>query len=99
MRCTVAELQARMSSREFAEWLADYRIDPWDELARGDLQAALVAQTVANSMRDSEKHPNPYPFDDFVLKFREDPPEETEEKLYARALSILGPLGATVEDA
>lgn len=43
------ELQARMGSAEFAEYLALWRLEPWGE-ARIDTAAATVAATVANHL-------------------------------------------------
>lgn len=45
----VGELQQRMSSREFAEYLALWRLEPWGD-ARGDIQAAMIATTIANHL-------------------------------------------------
>ena len=45
---SVAECQQRISSAEFAEWMAFAQVDgPWWS-ERGDLQAGIVAATVAN---------------------------------------------------
>lgn len=43
----IGELQRRVSSREFAEYLALWRLEPWGD-ARGDIAAAKIACTVAN---------------------------------------------------
>ena len=59
----MAEWQDTMSSAEFAEWLAFDRISP-DYPERGDIQAALIATTVANRGRKK-----PLPLNDFLLKF------------------------------
>lgn len=62
----VAELQSRMSSREFAEWLAYDRIDPYGQ-ERGDLQAAIIASTTASCAPvKHKKRPRPI---DFMPKF------------------------------
>ena len=42
------ELQLRLNSREFAEWLAYYNLEPWGE-ERADLRAGIIAATVANA--------------------------------------------------
>jgi len=39
-----------MSAREFAEWLAVYRDEPFGDV-RGDLQAALIAEQIFNANR------------------------------------------------
>ena len=44
----VSEAKARIPYAEFIEWIAMNSIDPWT-LDRGDLQAGIVAATVANS--------------------------------------------------
>lgn len=45
---SVAECQQRISSAEFAEWIAFAQVDgPW-WAERGDLQAGIVASTLAN---------------------------------------------------
>ena len=45
-----------MSSREFAEWLAFAGLEPLGD-ARGDLQAAIIAATVANMLRGKDSQP------------------------------------------
>jgi len=44
---TVRELLARIDSRELAEWMAFYGIEPFGGV-RGDLQAGVIASTIAN---------------------------------------------------
>jgi hypothetical protein len=46
--CTVRELQERMDSREFSEWCAFNRIDPWTR-NRMDLGFANVCSIIANA--------------------------------------------------
>lgn len=64
--CTVRELQERIDAREFMEWAAYYQTDPWGG-ERGDLQAAIVASTIANVHRDPKKPA--FKLDNFLLKF------------------------------
>lgn len=45
---------ARMTSRELTEWMAFYQLEPFGP-ERGDLQAGIVASTVANVNRDPKK--------------------------------------------
>ena len=59
-----------MSAREFGEWRALYGMEPFGG-RRGDLQAAVVASTMANVMRGDHEA---YELDDFLLDF------EREEK-------------------
>ena len=42
-------LQRQMSAREFAEYLALWRLEPWGD-ARIDIAAATVAATIANHL-------------------------------------------------
>lgn len=62
---SVARAQREISSEEFAEWMQYEQEDP-GEPERSDWRAALVACTVANSMR--AKGPPMQP-KDFLLKF------------------------------
>lgn len=63
---SVRRTQQEVSSREFAEWLAYHRIEPWGPV-RGDLRAAMVAKTVADVHRGKDQEP--YPISDFLLRF------------------------------
>jgi hypothetical protein len=45
---TVRELLARIDSKELAEWMVYYSLDPFGN-ERGDLQAGIIASTVANA--------------------------------------------------
>ena len=45
---TVRELLARIDSRELSEWMAFYSLEPFGDI-RGDLQAGIVASTIANA--------------------------------------------------
>lgn len=44
--CTVSEAQQRCDAREFCEWLAYYRLEPWGEW-RADLRMGKTCQAVA----------------------------------------------------
>lgn len=83
--CSVREAQARISSREFGEWMALYRVEPWGDL-RGDVQAAVVASTMANAYRDRKKRRKPFavkeflPFEGAWEKVAEQAEGETERK-------------------
>ena len=52
---TVRELENRISSRELAEWMAYYSIEPFGE-QREDYRAGLVAATVANCAGAGKKN-------------------------------------------
>ena len=47
---TVGELLRRIDSRELAEWMAYYAIEPFGE-ERDDLRTGIIASTMANSWR------------------------------------------------
>lgn len=55
MGCTVRELENRLSSAEFAEWMAYYSLEPFGE-ARDDYRAGLIAATVANCAGAGKKN-------------------------------------------
>jgi hypothetical protein len=48
MGCTVREIQDRMGSDEFTEWIAFHNLDPWSR-SRDDLGHAITATVVANA--------------------------------------------------
>ena len=47
---TVRELLARIDSRELSEWMAYYELNPFGSV-RDDLQAGIIASTIANVNR------------------------------------------------
>lgn len=53
---TVAELLARISSRELSEWMAYYSIEPFGA-ERDNLHAGIIASATVNLWRDSEDEP------------------------------------------
>jgi hypothetical protein len=57
-----------MSSREFSEWIAFLSVEPLGD-DRGDIQAAMIAATIANANRDPEKRSNPFEATDFLLDY------------------------------
>ncbi len=71
---TVGELLGRISSREMAEWMVYYGLEPFGE-ERADLRAGIVASTVANTARDPKRQHEPFKPQDFMPKF-----EDTERK-------------------
>jgi len=50
---TVRELLSRMDSRELAEWIAYYSLEPFGNF-RTDLVGGIVASTIANCNRTSK---------------------------------------------
>lgn len=69
---TVSELDARMSSREFAEWMVYFQIEPFGP-AREDYRAALISTVIANS---SGNKMSP---DDFIKPFEVEKEEVVAE--------------------
>jgi hypothetical protein len=65
---TVSRLLAETTSAELTEWMAFYQLEPFGP-ERGDLQAGIVAATVANVNRDAKKQKKPYSAQDFMPKF------------------------------
>lgn len=80
---SVREAQQRVSSREFAEWMAYYRLEPFGEL-RHDLQSAIIASVIANVNRNPKKHAKPFKVDEFMPDFGT--PEEEEPMTPEQAL-------------
>lgn len=78
----------RMRPSQLGEWLALYLIDPWGA-ERGDLQAAIVAKTIANVNRDPKKRPAPYRNRDFMAYLEPEPPPSSAE-LEKRLLAAFG---------
>lgn len=76
MGMTVKRLCKEMTEAEFQEHWADYRIEPWGEL-RGDLQAGVIASTIANSNRGEDTPP--FKPSDFMLDFDAEPAEPMDE--------------------
>lgn len=81
---TVRELLARMNSRELAEWMAYYRLEPFGEL-RADVRAGMVASTIANVHRQPGKAPfGPLDF----LAFPEPQPKAEPEDMNTKVKAI-----------
>lgn len=65
MGMPVAEAQARISSAEFAEWMAYAELEPFGQ-GREDVRAGVIASLIANVNRDADKRSTPFePFDFF----------------------------------
>lgn len=72
---------AGMSSRELAEWMAYYELEPFGEW-RADVRSAIVAMTVAAANRG--KRGRAPKLEDFMPKFdgeRQQDPESLLEKV------------------
>jgi hypothetical protein len=61
----VAEIEARFSSREIAEWMAFASLEPFGE-ERADLRAGIIASVLANIHRDRKRRPEPFSPTDFM---------------------------------
>lgn len=64
MGCTVRELLSRMDSRELAEWMAYYSVEPFGDTA-ADVRNALLCSLLANIWRG--KGQRVYRIGDFTL--------------------------------
>jgi hypothetical protein len=68
---TVAELEATLSTNEWAEWLALYSLEGWGE-TQADLRAGQIAATIANCNRS--RGTKPFGAGDFFRSLRSDDP-------------------------
>ena len=85
---SVRRAQEEISSREFAEWLAYNRLEPWGQ-ERADLRAAIIAATVANCNRGSDTRP--FAAKDFMPDFsRPEGPDDAdlEARVRGRLMTI-----------
>lgn len=79
MGMSLKECQQKIDAAEFAEFYADYQIEPWGEL-RGDYQAAIVAQTVAASQGIEST------LSDHMIEWGKEPEDEAENELVKKRL-------------
>jgi hypothetical protein len=56
-----------ISSRELAEWMVFYNMEPWGAEVE-DWRTGMVASVIANVNRDPKKRKEPYNPDDFIPK-------------------------------
>ena len=94
MGIPIGELQGRVTSREFTEYMAYDRLEPFGP-EREDLRAGIVASTIANANRDPKRHRQPYTAEDFMPRYGmvDDEGETDQEDLAAkieRAMTALG---------
>lgn len=85
---TVAEMLARISSRELSEWAVYFSIEP-PESTRDDIRTGVVASTLANIHRDSSRRPEPFSANDFAPKWdraEETEPEEIDPEEHSKQL-------------
>jgi hypothetical protein len=77
LHCTVQEAQARISSAEFGEMLALYRMEPWDG-SRAELQRAVIAADIVSATAKQPIRPQAYaPF----LKLPGEPEGQNEQDM------------------
>lgn len=74
------EAQERCDAVEFAEWLAEYRIEPFGD-ERGDINAAMICTLVANAMKG--KGGKTYKLADFIPEFGKAKKEQSLESMRA----------------
>ena len=87
----MAELLARISSRELTEWMAHEQINgPLDLGRRGDYHAAQITAAIVNANRGKKP---PVPAEKFLQRW--DPAPRTPDELYAIALQVNAQLGGT----
>ena len=78
---TVRELLERIDSRELAEWVAFYSIEPFGGY-RDDLQAGIVASTIANCNRSSRSSRSFSPKDFMPIGDHTKPRQMDEEDMF-----------------
>lgn len=87
---TVAELLERIGSRELAEWAAYEKITGPLGRRRSDIQAAIIAATVANANRGKGRAPKPA---DFLPQWDKQP--KTADQLWHKAQQLNAAMGGT----
>lgn len=91
---TVGELLARISSRELSEWAAFERVEGPLGGTRGDVQAAVVAATVANANRPKNK--SAAKVTDFLPDWGQR--RDTPDDMWAKARALNAAMGGTEAD-
>ena len=84
---TVQELLSRVSSRELAEWMAFFELEPWGTEVE-DWRAGLIASTVANANRDQKRRRRPYEPQDFMPR-RDIQPKGMDEQSVEDQIAIV----------
>ena len=86
---TVRELLDRIDSRELAEWMAFFEMEPWGTEV-DDWRSGLIASTIANANRDPKKQKKPFQPKDFMPQRVQEPtPEQSPEDL-ERTMGLWG---------
>jgi len=83
----VDRMLREISSRDFAEWMAYSRLEPWGE-RREDLRMGIIASTIANGNRG--KNQKPFKPADFLPEFEIETEEEAQARMMAQAFAALG---------
>jgi hypothetical protein len=78
---------SEISSRDFAEWMAYSRLEPWGQ-DRDDLRMGIIASTIANANRG--KGQKAFTPDQFMPSFEPETEEEASLRLQAKAMAALG---------
>ena len=86
-RIDVDKMLFEISSHLFSEWLAFYRLEPTGD-ERADLQAGIIASTIANANRG--KNTKPFKPTDFMPRFEPEDEEEQAAKMIAKMQLVLG---------
>lgn len=72
---SVRRAQKEIDSREFAEWMAFGRIEPWGE-ERDDIRSAMLLQFLFNSFRGEKQ--KAAKLEDFLMRFDADGPRKKQ---------------------
>jgi hypothetical protein len=89
-RCTVEELQNRMSYVEFCQWIVFMAVEPIGD-RRMDLHFAMLETLLANMNRDLKQRFKAYEIKDFLVDFWDDRPKPS---LRDKFMSIAGAINA-----
>jgi len=78
---------SEITSRQFAEWMAYSRLEPWGE-DRDDLRMGIMASVIANSNRGKGK--KPYKPQDFMPNFEPEDEAAAIERIRENLRKTLG---------
>lgn len=73
-------MMSEMSTREFIEWATFYTKEPFGDL-RGDIQAGIIASTIANANRNPKKRREMFKIMDFIPRFWETSLDKHKENI------------------
>ena len=85
MGIPVGELLRRVSSRELAEWMAFFSLEPWG-CETEDWRFGMLASVIANANRDPKRRRRPYEPKDFMPQRRTQPAESQTSEEQAQIL-------------